>query len=357
MHNLLTIILTLKGRHEFTLRWLRWANSQRCPFKILIADGSRDETAQTFLTAENTKHLDVEYFKYKYDETLRDFFSKTKDVLSRVQTKYTIHADNDDFLLFARLLESVRERERYGIETFYTRPQYTIDFDVSRKGKEVNIDKILYPRKLFYLHRVAPNIEVRSNADPMVRLVFVMNVFPAAIFWYGIHSTSLLRSIHEFIFSSGIELAFFQELYLVYNTAIRNQIVYQDAPPYLVRQEFTSQGAKSLYGSEALHRIFLNPTWSHDLHAFIIKLHSDILSEGILITLDEFEDVFYENLRNFFLKWNRFSYLSLLAKESVVLRTTKRIFEKWSYARTHQHMNKFRHDQELVKLKDFLLPK
>jgi len=357
MHNLLTIILTLKGRHKFTLRWLRWANSQKCPFKILIADGSGDETVQSYLTEENTKYLTVEYFRYKYDQTLRDFFSKVNDVFSKVQTKYTIHADNDDFLLFGRLLESVRERECYGIGTFYTRPQYTINFDVSRKGKEGNLDKILYPRKFVYLQRVAPNIEVLSNADAMVKLDFVMNVFPAAIFWYGIHSTSLLRSIHEFVFSSGIELAFFQELYLVYSTVIRNRIVYQDAPPYLVRQEFTSQGAKSLQGSEALNRIFLNPTWSQDLHAFIGKLHSDILSEGVLITLDEFEDFFCENFRKFFMKWNRFSYLSFLSHESVVLKIAKQVFERGRYARTHRNINKFRHDQELVKLKDFLLPK
>ena len=35
----LTIALTLKGREEFTYRWMEYMNEMRCPYKILIADG------------------------------------------------------------------------------------------------------------------------------------------------------------------------------------------------------------------------------------------------------------------------------------------------------------------------------
>jgi hypothetical protein len=34
-----TIILTLKGRKNFTIRYLTYLNEINCPYKILLADG------------------------------------------------------------------------------------------------------------------------------------------------------------------------------------------------------------------------------------------------------------------------------------------------------------------------------
>ena len=47
--NLLTIVLTLKGRHSYTWRWLNWASSQNCEYRILIADGSEDNSIELSL--------------------------------------------------------------------------------------------------------------------------------------------------------------------------------------------------------------------------------------------------------------------------------------------------------------------
>jgi len=40
MDERLTIILALKGRHNFTDRWLSYANINLSKFRILVADGS-----------------------------------------------------------------------------------------------------------------------------------------------------------------------------------------------------------------------------------------------------------------------------------------------------------------------------
>jgi len=96
----LTVVLPLKGRHLFTMRFLWYANEARLPYRFLIADGQVNETVARSL--ENSRatfpHLDIEYVRYPDDANYSLFFAKMSDALSRVRTPYAILADNDDFL-------------------------------------------------------------------------------------------------------------------------------------------------------------------------------------------------------------------------------------------------------------------
>ena len=57
----LTIILTLKDRSDFTLRWMKYMSDQRCPYKILIADGGADKLIEKKLNnSKNYPHLNPE---------------------------------------------------------------------------------------------------------------------------------------------------------------------------------------------------------------------------------------------------------------------------------------------------------
>lgn len=357
MHNRLTILLTLKDRHAYTLRWLKWANSQECPFQIFIADGSRDETAKSYLTQENTNHLKIEYIRYNPDQTLRDWFFKLQDVLSRIDTKYTIQTDNDDFLLFTRLLESVTELELYGAGIFYARPQYRVGFDVSGGRGGSNTGEMLYPRRRISVQRWAPKAQELGSPDAMTRLEFAIKNPSPATFWYGIHSTSMLKSIHDFVFTEGIQLAFFQEWLLMYNTVIKNRILYHDSFPYLVRQEFTSGEAAQLYESEALDRIFLNRSWSDDLHTVIAQLHRELQVMDTSVVPEDFEQRFKVKFRSFLLRWNRSVYLSHMVPDSHLLRVAHYLYRRYRYAHTHDDIRRYRNDREFMKLQRFLLPK
>ena len=93
----LTIILPLKGRELFTLRWLSWARSQRWKFPIIIADGSESPFCQEYLRSFDD--LSISYVRYPYDATLTLFLEKLVDAYSRVETPYVVLAPNDDFLL------------------------------------------------------------------------------------------------------------------------------------------------------------------------------------------------------------------------------------------------------------------
>jgi glycosyltransferase domain-containing protein len=101
----LTIVLPLKGRHLFTLRFLWHANKARLPYRFLIADGEAHPEL-TRLLENSPKHfpaLDIEYVRYPDDVDLRHFYSKMADALHRVRTPYVKVADNDDFLAPAGL--------------------------------------------------------------------------------------------------------------------------------------------------------------------------------------------------------------------------------------------------------------
>jgi glycosyltransferase domain-containing protein len=97
----LTVVLPLKGRHLFTLRFLWQADKARVPYRILIADGGVHPVLSEIL--ENSRkhfpNLDVQYVRYPEDRDFSCYFAKMSDALNRVTTPYAMLADNDDFLM------------------------------------------------------------------------------------------------------------------------------------------------------------------------------------------------------------------------------------------------------------------
>jgi glycosyltransferase domain-containing protein len=105
----LTIVLPLKGRYLFTLRFLWHANRARLPYRFLIADGQvHPELARLLEDPRKTfPALDIEYIRYPDDVDFIRFFVKMADALQRVRTPYAMLADNDDFLAFTGLERSL----------------------------------------------------------------------------------------------------------------------------------------------------------------------------------------------------------------------------------------------------------
>ena len=95
----LTIVMPMRGRRLFTLRFLRYANEMRLPYRFLIADGLVDERFAQCLEDARARfpHLDVEYIRYPDDTGYSRYFAKMSDAMQRVRTPYVMHADNDDF--------------------------------------------------------------------------------------------------------------------------------------------------------------------------------------------------------------------------------------------------------------------
>jgi glycosyltransferase domain-containing protein len=105
----LTIVVPLRGRPLFTLRFLWHANAARLPYKFIIADGEvRPELSRLLDDAQKLfPHIDVDYIRYPDDTDFGRYFAKMTDALQRVQTPYVMLADNDDFLAFTGLERSI----------------------------------------------------------------------------------------------------------------------------------------------------------------------------------------------------------------------------------------------------------
>jgi len=108
----ITILLTLKGRPLFTLRWLWHASRVGLPFSVLIADGEVDSTiARVLEKADVFPNLRFEYHRYN-DHTLSDFYRKLQDALSKIKTPYVMLSDNDDFLFPSGIIKSLDYLDR-----------------------------------------------------------------------------------------------------------------------------------------------------------------------------------------------------------------------------------------------------
>ncbi len=108
MNKDLTIILLLKGRDAFTLRWFEYAKKTKLPYHVIVADGGNETGLEAELLNKQF-HLDVsyEYVRYPYDKSHQLFYQKTLSALHKVQTPFVVLASNDDFYFFDALDYSI----------------------------------------------------------------------------------------------------------------------------------------------------------------------------------------------------------------------------------------------------------
>jgi glycosyltransferase domain-containing protein len=98
-NNKLTMILVLKDRATCTARWLSWAKFIGVTHRIIVADGSLgNENYKLFNNDNLYKRLDLEYVRYKPDNTLSDFCHKMLSAIKSVNTPYVLFMANDDLI-------------------------------------------------------------------------------------------------------------------------------------------------------------------------------------------------------------------------------------------------------------------
>ena len=111
--NSLTIILTLRGRHLHTLRWMWHANRTSLPYHIIIADGEVHPTIDRLLSDPSIfPNISYEYHRYR-DLSLTDYYKKIKETIAKVATTYTMCSDNDDFVMSTGIQKSINYLKNY----------------------------------------------------------------------------------------------------------------------------------------------------------------------------------------------------------------------------------------------------
>ena len=108
----LTIILPIYGRDNFTKRFVRYCQYNKCPFHIIIGNGKPNKkNINFFQNPKNFKGLSYEYHQFK-DKNFYDFYSKMYKLSTLVKTKYAMQVDNDDFVIFSGLSKMLDQLEK-----------------------------------------------------------------------------------------------------------------------------------------------------------------------------------------------------------------------------------------------------
>lgn len=288
----LTLILTLRDRFLYTKRWLEWMNSQRCPFPILVADGSSNDAAEVLLKTRRYEHLDIRYLRYPPDRTKTCWFKKLAGAAAEVKTPWAALADNDDFPLINSLVSAVDEAKRSDAVCI-ARPQYRVR--INEQATEVDAHLIPHGTKV-RVTRIpyASSLQKLAGTKPEERLEVVTKTFPSSYIWYGLHRAENLARMHASIVDMNFTQVMFQEWYFLYSTVLSGKVQATNAHPFLVRQEQTSQGAVSLYDSERLDRIFLDPDWSRNFTTMTNRLQTEQAASGSGLAEADFHRQFRE---------------------------------------------------------------
>ena len=186
----LTIVLTLKDRVPFTLRWMRFVNEERFPFRIIIADGGTDNAAGEILgNKSNFPNVTYDYIRYPIDESVTVYYKKVSDSLSRVEAPYLLLADNDDFFCVEGIIKSLEFLEE-NPEFVASRGNY-LGFSVKTKHVDDNGDKLELYGEIDLRGLIYPSV-IHGEENAADRLI---NYFTAwSPNWYNVYRTDIFRS-------------------------------------------------------------------------------------------------------------------------------------------------------------------
>ena len=279
----LTILLCLKGRKNYTRRWLNWLVYENCPFQIFIADGDKNkEFTKELLKNPIYENLDIIYREYPEDTDIQSFIQKFGSAVNSIKTKYLICADNDDFLLIDNLKAALKhfKKNNKSIETLALQ-HYR--FSINNNEKGIDGKMYLHGGNITFQKLKSFDYEHFSNLNTFCRLKTAIKEFPSDYFFYAIHKTSNFKKNIEITCSYPMNYIFFWERHLTYVIAIQGKINSDiTLKPFLARQEATSSVAASLVKKERLSKLRFSKSWKINYPNFV---------EGIFKIFNQFKNI------------------------------------------------------------------
>jgi glycosyltransferase domain-containing protein len=293
----LTIILTLKGRDEFTLRWMKYMNAVACPFQILIADGGNSLSLENHLRDyANYPNLNYRYLRYPYDETLDDFYRKFVDVLSKVETPYVLLADNDDFYLTDQIPSMISFLDDN--KDYEAARGLLVNFEVFSKERESRAQVIgnRYSSSLIY----APSIESETSVERITSLCQGFSTFDYYSNWYSVLRTTTFLNIWKQLVTIPNKEVIVLEVLTHVMIVNAGKIKIFEYPFYLRQSNTSTFGDTLVLENEFLERCLINNSltgFSYAIDKFV-NMKDSSERESILRMIALWLDVFLFNLRN-----------------------------------------------------------
>jgi glycosyltransferase domain-containing protein len=105
LSNVLTMIVPLRGREQYTKRLLEFSEWCGFPFKIIFGDGGEKDISDSL---RQFKNVDFEYVKCPIDVDKKTYHKKTFTMASLVKTPLVMHFDNDNFYCLSGIYEMIK---------------------------------------------------------------------------------------------------------------------------------------------------------------------------------------------------------------------------------------------------------
>lgn len=193
-NSLATIILMVKDRREFVLRWLTYMSASNCGYKIIIADGGYTKLSKTDLDRFNTK-LDLLHLKKITDVNYESLIKKINYALKFVKTKFIMIADDDDFIS--------TENMDFHINFLNNNPEFS-----SSGGQKIGVFGFDNGK-----YRLSKNSCIGAySSQPVERISSFLNSESSA--FYNINKTEILLRASQHCRKSKIWHPRFLELYV-----------------------------------------------------------------------------------------------------------------------------------------------
>jgi glycosyltransferase domain-containing protein len=289
MNNDLTILLLLKGRDAFTIRWFEYAKKYAIPYKVIIADGGHDDGLESELCKRKfSQHIDYEYIRYPFDDNYQIFYKKVHDALMRVETPFVVLASDDDFYFFDALATSVGFLKEH--PEFVASRGEIWDFNVSSPlsgsrvsgGKDNVYGDMGGVTRLYYQPTVVGDSAIDRVIDFSLKFHSV---------WHDVVRTDRLRVAYSALLGSDINDFRFYDHFISFFTATNGKI-HRGGELYMLHQTHPDMAALTVVGNTSLEWID-SDGWKADLDRFLNGMAGQI-SEIDKITIHEAKCGFIE---------------------------------------------------------------
>jgi len=255
----LTIVLTLKGREEFSYRWMEYMNEKKCPYEIVIADGGSDSNLE--LRLRNTSsypNIRYKYIRYPYDENFDIFIKKLENVISLIDTTYILLADNDDFYILEKIPELIEFLE---LNSDYVGARgKLVDFEVFDKCGDSKAKVRGNKYKAYSID--SPSIEDECSLNRISKVCQGMDKYNYYMNWYSILRTKTLQEIWKNLLSLPAKEVIVLEILV--HVLLMNSGKLKIMPiPFYLRQANTSEfGGTLVLGNKFLEDCIIKNSFS-----------------------------------------------------------------------------------------------
>lgn len=280
----LTILLPVRDRVPYTLRWLSYANHIGLRSKVIIADGGAEPTLERLLTqGKPFPNIQYEYLRCDHDRDFTFFLRKMAKAAARVDTPYVVMESNDDFYLLAA--------RRLAIDFLDRHPDYaaatgtTIDYrvipDETRFGELSQIyGPIGLPGRI-YVHKSL------TQDRAIDRLWAFVTKNSNGVLWSAVHRTENLRRICEAQCALSWGDAWFSDQFVILMTVAMGKTS-GDMGVYFLHQDNTreSMGYTVMQDNPTVLHWMQRPQWPETVSKLIQTL-AEIVAQVDNITLDQ----------------------------------------------------------------------